>query len=97
MLHRGFGSVKLDNGNKLLLIGRPAETWLVIDSDGELLGDFDPKIHGAGREYLGNTSLAKLSDAGMIISGSLGVAVMEKMALDDATVYLPSRAGKRVP
>jgi hypothetical protein len=97
MLNRGFAIVKLTSGNKLLLIGRPDITWLVIDQNGELLGDFDPKTHGSGTEYLGDTSLAKLSSQGVSISGALGVAIMEKLDLADKTPYLESRAGKKVP
>lgn len=96
-MHRGITILSLMNGNKLLLVGRPDICWLVIDANGDLLGDFDPKIYGAAKEYLGHTSMAKLSAEGVAISGSLGMAIMEKMALADATPYLESRAGKRVP
>jgi len=96
MIDRGIGMVKLSNGNKLLLVGRPDTCWLVVDYNFELVGEFNPKIHGAGSEYLGTTSLAKLSNDGISVSGVLGLAIMEKMVIADNTVYLKSRAGKRV-
>jgi len=97
MMHRGITILSLTNGNKLLLVGRPDICWLVLDKNGDLLGDFDPKVHGSATQYLGHTSLAKLSSEGVAVSGSLGMAVMEKMALADVTPYLESRAGKKVP
>lgn len=89
--------LSLANDKKLLLVGRPDVCWLVIDANGELLGDFDPKIYGAAKEYLGHTSMAKLGAEGVSISGSLGMAIMEKMVLADTIPYLESRSGKRVP
>jgi hypothetical protein len=96
MIDRGIGMVKLSNGNKLLLVGRPDTCWLVVDCNFELVGEFNPKTHGAGNEYLGSTSLAKLAADGISVSGVLGLAIMEKMVIADNTVYLESRAGKRV-
>ena len=96
MLHRGITILSLANENRLLLVGRPDVCWLVIDKNGDLVGDFDPKIHGFAKEYLGYTSIAKLSNEGVAMSGALGMAIMEKMVLADETPYLESRAGKRV-
>jgi hypothetical protein len=96
MLHKGIALVGLDSGNKLLLVGRPQECWVVVTSNFEYIGDFDPKKHGAGKDYLGHTSLAKLSDLGISISGVLGAAIIQKLELAEVTPYLESRAGKYV-